>query len=82
MKTNSKSISVSKSTLETFPAHRIWHPAQQTSTFMVGHKKLPKSRMIGKALLSGLSAPGGLFPCPFHLDLSHDSSCFTVRLTF
>ena len=28
-----------------------------------------------------LSAPGGLFHCPFHLALSHISSCFTVRLT-
>ena len=29
-----------------------------------------------------LTAPGGLFHCPFHICFSHISSCFTVRLTF
>ena len=28
-----------------------------------------------------LRAPGGLFHCPFHLDHSHNSSCFTILLT-
>ena len=29
-----------------------------------------------------LSAPAGLFHCPFHICSSHISSCFTVRFTF
>ena len=38
------------------------------STTGAEHRKLPKSMMIGKALLSGLSA--------------HPQGCFTVRFTF
>ena len=54
MKTNFKSTSVPESTVNpgSLPAP-VWYPARQASTFMVEHKKLPKSRMIGKPLLSG-----------------------------
>ena len=56
MKTNSKSTSVAKSTVNpgSPPSEPDLAPCLTTSTFMVKHKQLPKSRMIGKALLSGL----------------------------
>ena len=60
--------------------NRFGHCAHQTRTFRVELRKLSKSMMVEKALLSGLWArPVGCW-CPFII--SHISSCFTVRFTF
>ena len=85
MKTNSKSTRVSKLTvnpssfpsapdLAPCPTNKYSHGRAQEITQEQDDRKSTTERT--------LSAPGGLFHCPFHLDLSHDSSCFTVRLTF
>ena len=82
MKTIGKSTRVPELTENpgSSPSEPFWAPCPSTSTFRVELRKLSKSMMIGKALLSGLWArPVGCW-CPFII--SHISSCFTVRFTF
>ena len=59
--------------LAVFPVY-----AQQTSTFRAQELR---SRSRKSTTERTLSAPGGLFHCPVQRALSHDTSCFTVRLT-
>ena len=51
-----------------FKSTVLWHCAHPASTTRAEYRKLPKSMMIGKALLSGLWA--------------HPQGSFTVRFTF
>ena len=85
MKINSKSTSVSKSTvnpgslpsapdLAPCPANKYFHGRAQEITQEQDDRKSTTERT--------LSAPGGLFLCPFHLALSHNSSWLSVSLFF
>ena len=85
MKTNSKSTSLAKSTvnpgslpsepdLAPCPTNKYLHGRAQAITQEQDDRKSTTERT--------LSVPGGLFHCPFHLALSHNRSRFTVRLTF
>ena len=83
MKTNSKSTSVSKSTVNpgSLPSTLDLAPCPANKYFHGRAQELPKKDDRKSTTERTLSAPGGLFHCPFHLALPHDSSCFTVRLT-
>ena len=81
MKTIGKSTRVPELTANpgSSPSEPFWAPCPSTSTFRGELRKLSKSMMIGKALLSGLWArPVGCW-CPFIT--SHIISCLTVRFT-
>ena len=85
MKTNSKSTSVPESTVNSgsLPSAPVLAPCPSSKHLYGRAQEITQEQDDRKSTTERtLSAPGGLFHCPFHLALSHISSCFTVRLTF